>query len=313
MAASALRRPRRRLKIFSDQIWLWLFVLPGIVFFILFAYLPMFGAAMAFQRFNPLLGVTGSPFVGLDNFRRIMMMPQFKKAFMNTVVISSMKLAIGFPLGIVFALMLNEVRRTTLKRSIQTITYLPYFISWVIAAGIWYKFLSIDHGIVNELLTALGLTEKPLFFMGDNRYFYPIVMITDLWKGLGFGAIIYLAALSGINPEIYEAAAVDGAGRFRRIWHISLPSIQSVIVLMLILSASGLMNAGFDQMWTLGNHANREVSEILDTLVLRTLTTTGIHGLSYGAAMNLFQAVIGLALFFVCNFTARKLTGESLI
>lgn len=293
--------------------WLYLFTLPGVVYFLVFAYFPMLGSVMAFQNFDPILGFAASEFVGFENFRTIFCMPEFLSAFRNTVIISALKLVIGFPATILFALLINEIQSVHLKKSIQTISYIPYFISWVTVAGIWYKFLSVDSGLINEILMSLGLTADPVFFFGESKYFYIIVLFADLWKNLGFGAIIYLAALSGVDQELYEAAEMDGAGRLKRIWHISLPGIKGVIVLMLVLNSSSLMNAGFDQLWTFGNINIRNVSEILDTLVLRTLTTSGVYGMSTGAAMGLFQSFVGLVLFLLANGTTRLLGEDTLL
>ena len=315
-ASSKIENNNRAVMFFKTaykQRWLYIFTLPGFIFFLIFSYIPILGIIMAFQYYDPILGFFKSAFVGYDNFRFIFHMPEFMTAFKNTFIISGLKLCIGFPLGIIFAILLNEIRNTYSKRIIQTISYLPYFISWVVAAGIWYKFLSVDHGVVNDLLLALNIVEKPIYFLGENKYFYSIVIAADQWKNLGFNAIIYLSALSGIHVSQYEAAGIDGAGRFRKIWHISLPGIKNIIVLLLILNTAALASAGFDQMWTFGNISVRETSEILDTLVLRTLTTAGISGLSIGAAMGLFQSTIGLLLFVISNMVARLLKEDSIL
>lgn len=296
-----------------NQRWLVFFTLPGFLFYLIYAYTPMLGIVMAFQEFDPTLGFFRSTFIGFDNFKFVFAMPEFLMALRNSVVISVLKFCIGFPLGIVFALMINEIANMKFKRVTQTITYLPYFISWVTVAGLFYKMLAIDGGLVNELLMKIGFTSEPIMFMGENKFFWPIVILTDQWKNIGFGAIIYLAALAGINPELYEAAVVDGAGRFRRIWHISLPGIRNTIVLLLILSISGLISAGFDQMWTLGNISIRDTSEILDTLVLRMLNTAGLYSGGWIASMGLFTSVIGFLLFFTANKLAAALKQESLI
>ncbi len=258
-------------------------------------------------------GFLKSPFVGLDNFITIFQLPTFRTALTNTIIISLLKLAVCFPITIVFSLMLNEITQPLFKRVFQTVSYLPYFISWVIAAGIWYKLLSFDHGLLNEMLMALGITQEPIFFMGETKYFYWIIIITELWKNLGFNAIIYLAQLSSIDPQLYEAAHVDGAGKLRKIWHISLPGIKDTIVLLFIFAAAGLMNAGFDQLWTLGNLNVRDAAEILDTFILRSLRNSGMVGLSITAAMGVFKSVVGLILFLACNFLAKILGEESII
>jgi len=295
------------------QKWLILFVLPGFVFFLVFAYLPMFGVIMAFQKFDPALGFLRSPFVGFDNFVTIFNLPAFMRALRNTLVISSLKMGIVFPFGILFAVLLNEIRSIRFRRVIQTFTYLPYFISWVIVSGLFYRLLALDGGLVNEILMGIGLIKEPIFFMGEPNKFYPLAIFTDIWKNAGFNAIIFLAALTGINPELYEAATVDGANRFRRIWHVSLPGIKSTIILMFILQVGWLMYAGFDQMWTLGNISIRETSEILDTLILRNLRSAGVPGMGMSAAMGLFTSLSSFILFLLANALARLTKQESLI
>ena len=190
---------------------------------------------------------------------------------------------------------------------------MPYFISWVIVSGLFYKMFSIDGGVVNDFLKAAGIIDSDVMFMGRADLFYGIAIFTDIWKNLGFNAIIYLAALAGINPELYEAATVDGAGRLRRTWHISLPGILPTVVLMLIMAAGGLMYAGFDQMWTLGNIQIRETAEILDTLILRNLKSAGIYSLGPSGAMGLFTSVCSFLLFLLANGLARAVKLESLI
>ena len=295
------------------QRWLFLFCLPGFLFFLIFAYAPMFGVIIAFEDFDPARGFFASPFVGWANFKTIFSVPAFLRALRNTLAISALKLAVVFPASIVFALLINEITFLRFKRVIQTITYLPYFISWVIVSGLFYKMLAIESGVVNDVLRLTGLTSTDIMFMGRPDMFYGIAVFTDLWKNLGFNAIIYLAALAGINPELYEAATVDGAGRFRRTWHISLPGILPTVILMLIMAAGGLMYAGFDQMWTLGNIQIRETAEILDTLILRNLKSAGIYSLGPSGAMGLFTSVCSFLLFILANGLARAVKQESLI
>jgi putative aldouronate transport system permease protein len=292
---------------------LYLFLLPGAVLFILFSYLPMFGLTMVFQQYDPVSGFLGSKWVGLANFERLLASPVFVRAMRNTIVISLLKLAIEFPLPIIFSLLLNELRALLLKRTVQTISYLPNFVSWVIVAGLWYNMLAPESGIVNQLLVKLGVVKEGIFFMQSREWFYPVILFTDIWKNLGFQAIFYLGAIASIDPELYEAAVMDGAGRFRQAISITVPGIRNTIVLLFILSVSGLLNAGFDQMWTMGNLSVREIGDILDTAVLRTLTTGSVNDLSVGAAMGFFKASIGLVLFAVANTIASRLKQESVI
>ena len=292
---------------------LYLFVLPGVVLLFLFNYLPMVGLSMTFQDYDPIKGFFQSTFVGLDNFKELFRTPNIAKATVNTLLISSMKLVVTFPAPIIFALLLNELTQLRFKKTVQTITYFPYFVSWVIVAGIWYKMLSPYDGIVNELLLRFNIVAEPISFMQSKLWFYPILILTDIWKNLGFSAIIYLSAMAGINQDQYEAATIDGAGRFKQAIHVTLPSIKPTIVLLFIMALSGLLNAGFDQLWTMGNMAVREIAEVLDTLVLRYLSTGTIHELSVGAALGFFKSAIGLLLFIIANYTCKKLTDSSLV
>ncbi len=288
-------------------------MLPGVICFLAFSYAPMAGIVMVFQHYDPVSGFLGSPWAGLENFARLFSAPTFLRALRNTLVISALKLAIEFPLPILFALLLNELRSRTFRRVTQTVTYLPSLISWVIVAGLWYKLLSPENGIVNQALVGLGIAREPVFFMQSTRWFYPVILFTDVWKNLGFQSIFYLAAIAGVDPELYEAAVMDGAGRIRQAVSITLPSMRTTIVLLLILDASSLVNAGFDQLWTMGNLAVREVGDILDTAVLRTLTQGSFQDLSVGAAMGLFKSVAGLALFLLANTAAKLFREESVL
>ncbi|MFC5405474.1 ABC transporter permease [Cohnella soli] len=295
------------------QRWLIAFTLPGFIFFLIFSYFPMYGVIISFQDYDVFKGVWGSGFVGFENYRTLFDMPDFMNALKNTVVISLLKLVILFPATVLFALLINEIRSGWFKKLIQTTSYLPYFVSWVIAAGIWYKLLSIDGGVVNNFLIALGIIDEPFYFVADPDAFYPLIIFTEAWKNMGFSAIIFIAALSAIDPQLYEAAKVDGANRFKQIWHISLPGIKNTIVLLFILNVSGLMRAGQDQMWTMSNVTVQSQAEILDTLVLRYLKDMGMMGYSIGTAMGIFQAFIGLGLFLSCNYLAKALKSDSII
>ena len=292
---------------------LYLFILPIFVLTLIFNYAPMVGILMVFQDYDPMKGFLGSPFVGMANLIRLFKTPVFFSALRNSVVISLLRLFVEFPMPIFFALLLNELRRARFKKVVQTISYLPYFISWVIVAGIWYKLLSIDNGVVNDLLLRLGLISEPVYFMQRKDLFYPIILLTSLWKGVGYGSIYYLAAIAGADMELYEAASIDGAGRFKQALYITLPAMQGTIVLLLIYQISGLLNAGFDQLYTMGNIAVRDVGDILDTAVLRILLTGRISDMPLGAAMGFFKSVIGIILFIGANFVSRMFKQESVI
>lgn len=306
--------PRKSLASRLKEQWpLWVFLFPGLLSFFLFSYLPFYGVITAFQIYNPVRGILNSRWVGLENFKYILVLPSFTNALRNTLVISLLKLLFCFPAPILFALMLNEIRSTRYKRAIQTVTYLPHFLSWVVAAGIWYRLLSPYNGALNHMLVALGLLAEGHNIIGDPSMFYPVLILTDLWKGMSWGSIIYLAAITSVNPELYEAAVMDGANRFRQTWHITLPGIKPTIVLMLILAVSNLLNAGFDQIANMTNKVVLEVGDILDTLILRTLTVGSTRDMSIGTAMGIMKSISGLLLFIIANTASRILLDESLI
>lgn len=292
--------------------WLYAFLLPGVIILILFAYLPMAGMVMSFQKYDPVSGFFGSEWVGFDNFIRVFSTPVFGRALRNTIVISLLKLLICFPLPIIVSLLINELRHRKFKRSIQTIIYLPNFVSWVIAAGIWYSLLG-ENGVINNLLMQLGTADAPIMFMQDQGKFYPIILLTDLWKNLGYNTIFYIAAFSSIPLELYEAGDIDGATRLQKALHITIPSVSKTIMLLFILQVGGLLNAGFDQLWTMGNLAVREIADIIDTAVLRTLTSGSLNDLSTSAALSMFKSVVGLGLFAITNGISRKLDQGSLV
>jgi len=299
------------------QIWkhrqLLLFLVPAIAWFIIFCYIPMYGVVIAFQKFNPVIGFFKSPFVGLENFAYLFRRPDFVKVLRNTIFISALKLLIGFPVPIIFALLLNEIGSGVFKKTTQSVSYLPHFISWVVVSGIWYKLLSYDGGLINEILLGLGIIDEPVLFMGQGAFFIPVIVLSQIWKTMGWSAIIYIAGLASIDQNIYEAATIDGAGRFQKAIHISIPGIAHIIVILAIFSVAGLLNAGFDQMQTFLNPMVMEVGDILDTFILRQLMSSGIDSLSIGAAAGLFQSFIGLCLFMGVNRLARAVTGESII
>jgi len=291
---------------------LYLFLIPGAIIMILFAYLPMGGLVMVFQLYDPVSGFFESKWVGFENFARVFSTPVFGRALRNTLVISGLKLLIGFPMPVIFALMLNELRHQRFKKTVQTITYIPNFVSWVIVSGIWYSMLS-SSGVVNEILLKLGLISDPILFMQNKALFYPIIIFTELWKSLGYNTIFYISSIATIPTEIYEAAEIDGASRFKQAIYITIPSISGTIALLFIMQVGGLLNAGFDQLWTMGNVAVRDMADILDTAVLRTLTSGSIYDLSTGAALGMFKSVVGLLLFFITNWVSKKFIDESIV
>ena len=232
----------------KDQMALHLMMLPGMILLAIFSFTPMFGIIMAFQNYMPARGIAKSPWVGMDNFIFMFQMPDSKQIFINTITIAVGKIILSTFVTIVFALLLNEIKNKFMKRSIQTIVYLPNFLSWVILATVVVNIFSYE-GPINAVLEMLGI--EPILFMASNKWFRSVLIVTDVWKGFGYGAIIYLAALSGIDPGLYEAAAIDGANRFKRVWHITLPGILPTIMLVTIMNLPNVLNAGFDQIFNL--------------------------------------------------------------
>lgn len=272
-----------------------LMFLPGFVLFILFHYVPMYGITIAFKNFHLLDGIWGSPWAGLEHFRRLFAGADFTRAFRNTVIIAVLKLAITFPAPVILAILLNEVRQKFARRVIQTVSYLPYFFSWVILGGILFTVLGSD-GIVNQWLQTLGL-EKVNWMLDANK-FYLVAIASAIWQGVGWGSIIYFAALSSIDPTMYEAAVVDGANRFRQIWHVTIPSIMPTVIIMLLLYIGHFLSVGFDQIYNLTTPTNSSAADILDTYVLRRLLSMDYE---LGAAAGIFTSIIGLALVITGN------------
>lgn len=300
----------------SKRIWndryLYLFVVPGVIWFLVFCYQPMYGLLIAFKDYSIVKGVHASDWVGLKHFTDFFNNYNFKPIMINTIAISLLKLIVGFPAPIILALLLNEVRNRSFKRITQTISYLPFFVSWVVVAGIWYELLSVDEGaVVNTLLMNIGLIKEPIFWFGDQSYFWGLMLASDVWKGIGWGSIIYLAALSGIDTEQYEAAVVDGASRWRQTWHITLPGIRSTIIILFILSVGNIMNAGFDQIYVMQNPAVMDRAQIIDTYVM----TSGIFQANYSiaAAVGLFKSIIGLIMLVLVNTLVRVLGEEGVL
>ncbi|MBD2848341.1 sugar ABC transporter permease [Paenibacillus sp. IB182496] len=273
--------------------------LPGFLVFLLFAYVPIYGITIAFKDYKILEGILGSPWVGLEHFRYLFSGQGFIDALRNTVIIALLKYVFVFPAPIILAIMLNEIRLTWFRRTIQTVTYLPHFFSWVILGGILFTFLGRDGGF-NRILGYFGL--EPTSWIIEPSSFYAVIVSTDIWQSIGWGSIIYFAALSGIDPTLYEAAIADGASRWRRIWHITLPSITPVITIMLLLSIGNFLSVGFDQIYNLMTPTTSSIADILDTYVLRRLLTMNYE---LGAAAGLFSSVFGLILVFAANWLVK--------
>lgn len=281
-------------------------LLPGLLYFALFKYVPMLYIVVAFKNYNALKGLGGSPWVGWQNFRLFFEGVYFSQIIGNTVLISFYKLAFSFPAPIVLALMLNAVTSNGFKRAIQTLTYLPHFLSWVIIYGLLVAFLAPGSGLVNQLLTAFHL--ERISFLMEPHWIRPLIVASDIWQSVGWGAIIYLAALTGIDPSLYEAATVDGASKWRQLWSITLPGIRNVIVLMLILRLSAILDVGFDQIYIMMNPLNQEKADVIETWVYRVGLQEGRLGLA--TAVGLFKSVIGFALVFGANRIAKRFDGQ---
>lgn len=288
--------------------WLYLMMLPGLVYFILFRYLPLWNAQIAFKDFKPLLGVWGSPFVGFKHFTTFFNSFYFTQLISNTIIISLLKLVLGMPMAIILALCIYETAFKRLARFVQTISYLPHFLSWVIMFGILLVMLSPGEGLINEAIKASG--GEPIAFLYSPQWFRVVVIGSDIWKDTGWGTILYLAALMAIDPTLFEAAAVDGASRMQRIWHISLPGILGTIVVVTLLRLGNILDAGFHQIFMLYSLPVYSVGDILDTWVYRQ----GIleFQFSLATAVGLFKGVIGLILVLTANRLTKQFTGSGI-
>ncbi|WP_300772893.1 sugar ABC transporter permease [uncultured Acetatifactor sp.] len=287
---------------FRRELPLHFMILPGLALVLLFSYVPMGGLVMAFQDFIPSKGLFwNQKWCGLENFRFVFSLPGFNRALQNTIIIAFWKIVLGLLVPIVFALLLNEIRSVRVSKFVQTICYLPYFMSWVILGGILVDVLSTG-GIVNQALNSLGLDS--IFFLGDNQYFRTTAIWSDIWKNFGYGAIVYLAAILGIDTELYEAARIDGAGRWQQTWHVTLPGMRMIIVLMLVMSLGNVLNAGFDQIFNLYSPAVYESGDIIDTFVYRM----GVIDAQYGpaTAVGMFKSVVSTIFISVSYLLAYK-------
>ena len=276
---------------------------PTIVFFLVFCYAPMAGLLIAFNDYVMSDGILGSHWVGLDNFKRLFFDGDFIKVIRNTLIISSLRMTLGFIAPIILALLLNELRCTLYKRAVQTLSYLPHFFSWVILGGIFIMFLS-GEGPVNSLIKSCGGEGVP--FLTSGPWFITVLILSGIWQSAGWGAIIYLASLSGVNPDLYEAAEVDGANRWQQTLHITLPALVPTIITLFILSVGQILSAGFDQVYNMYNPMVYDYADILDTYVLRKLLSLEF---GLGTAAGMFKAVVGMLLIVISNFVAKKISG----
>jgi putative aldouronate transport system permease protein len=292
-----------------SQKYLQLMVLPGIIWMLVFNYIPMGGIVIAFKKFKITKTISEAPWVNFKYFEEFFGDSNFVEVMTNTIGISLLKLLIGFPLPILFALLVNEIRGNKFRKVSQTISYLPHFLSWIVFGGILTSWLAKD-GVINDFLVAIHILKEPISFLGDPKYFWGISLITDSWKELGWSAIIYLAAISGVDQQRYEAATVDGATKIQKIRFITLPSINGTIAIMLILQVSSLLNSNFDQIMILKNQINITRSQVIDTYVYQVGMTTGKY--SYATAVGLFKSLIALILLLIANKSCKKLLGRSL-
>lgn len=286
--------------------WLYILTIPGLLYFAIFKYAPMYGLIIAFKDYVPFLGIADSKWVGLENFQDFFTNPDFLRIFWNTLAIAFLNILFAFPAPILLALLLNEVRLKVYQRTIQTFVYVPHFLSWTIVVSLWHILFNLDHGAITELV--LSLTGREIDFLTDPAWFRPMIILQSVWKEMGWGTIIYLAALAGVDQEQYEAAIMDGAGRFRRVWHITLPAIRSTIIIMLIMKVGSILSTGFDQFYLMTNQLNRPVADVFDTYVYMMGITNGAY--SYSTAVGLFKSIIGIILVFSTNRLAKKF-GES--
>lgn len=308
MGTVRAKTARDALRYLNRKKYLYILLIPCVIYFLIFNYFPMYGVIIAFKDFNFSKGIVGSPWIGFDNFRYMFGLSDFYTVFWNSLYLSMLRLVFGFPFPILLALLLNEMRNRTYQRVTQTIIYLPHFISWVVIGGILVNFLSPSWGIVNIFLKQIGM--DPIFFLADNNYFRPLVIISSIWKESGWESILYLAAMVSINTELYEAASIDGANRLQKMRYVTMPGIKSTIVILLILRLGQIMGNGFEQIFVLQNPLNLGVSEVFETYVYRV----GLIGgrFSFGTTVGLFTSVIGLIFLLASNQIAKWLKEDGI-
>ncbi|WP_030160206.1 sugar ABC transporter permease [Glycomyces sp. NRRL B-16210] len=308
-APPPVRRRRRRL--WTDVVryrWLFFLMLPGIVYFVLFRFWPMYGARIAFKNYIPFLGVDGSEWVGFAHFQEFLTNPDFPRLLTNTMIVAALSLFIAFPLTIVLALLLNELRLQILKRTVQTLVYIPHFLSWTVVVSITALMFSIGDGPLWTFFSWLFDTDANM--LASRDWFRPLILMQMVWKDTGWGTIIFLAALAGVDQEQYEAAIIDGAGRWQRVWNITIPSIMPTIVVLLILQTGQILNTGFEQIYLMSNSLNRSVADVFDTYVYFAGIQQGAY--SYATAVGLFKAIIGLVLIFGTNWLAKRFNQQGI-
>lgn len=303
-------KKEERFRKLYEQRYLLMMSVPFVIWLIIFKFIPLWGWTMAFQDYRPNKSFLDQQWVGLKHFITLFQDNEFLLSVRNTLAMSLLSLSFGFVLPIIFALLINEITNKTFKKTVQTISYLPHFISWVIAANIVLTMLSVDNGPVNRLLMALNITDEPIAFMAKPKAFWWIITAADLWKEVGWNSIIYLASITGIDPELYESAEVDGAGRFAKMWHITLASIRPTIVVIFIMNIGWLMSIGFEKQYLLGNAIVQEYAMVVDWYALNY--GIGLGRYSYGTAVGIFKSLVSILLIVIANNLADKL-GEGRI
>jgi putative aldouronate transport system permease protein len=294
-------------KLIVNQRYLLLMIIPFVIWLIIFKYAPLWGWTMSFQDYKPGKHFFQQQWVGFKYFIILFKDRDFYMALRNTLAMSFLSLIFGFTLPIILALMLNEVKNLLFKKSIQTISYLPHFVSWVIVASIFNRMLSTDNGVVNQLLVAIHMIPKPVQFMAYPEFFWSIVTIADVWKEVGWNSIIFLAAITGIPPELYEAANADGAGRFQKMWHITLPGIMPTVMVILILTIGNLINIGFEKQFLMRNSLVRDVSDVIDLYILDYGIKTSRYAL--GTAAGMLKSIVSVGLVFLANRISKTTMG----
>lgn len=286
--------------------WLYFMLLPGLIYFIMFKYVPMGGLVIAFKEYSPFRGIWGSPWVGFGQFKKFFDTPDFWRLLRNTLGISLLQLVIYFPAPIILSLFLNEVRHNGYKRVIQTLVYVPHFVSWVIVASLTYQLFNVSDGVINMIIKSVS--GGTIDILSKGSAFWGLIVGQDIWRETGYGTIIFLAALAGVDQEMYEAARVDGAGRWRLMWHITLPAIKGTIIMMLILRVGGLLNTGYEQIFLMRNDLNMEYADVFDTYIYTRGIVNGQY--SFSSAAGMFKSVVGMILVLGSN-KISKMCGEA--
>ena len=304
---------KQRMNILWTAIWrdklLYVMLIPGVLWFILFKYVPMYGVTIAFRNYNIFQGFSNAPWVGFANFEKMFQYPAFWEAFSNTIILSIMKLFCGFPIPILLSLMINEIRNVFTKKFVQTVVLLPNFISWVVVSAILYALFSVNSGAVKSLADLFGYQGKMTNFMQNKGTFRWVLVISDIWKSAGYGTIVYLGVMTSIDPTLYEAAEIDSATWLQKIWHVTLPGMRPSIVILLIFRLGAMLNVGFEQIFVMSNPLVSEVAEVLDTYVYKVGMTNRQYTIAMAA--SLLKAAIGMVLVFTANYVSNKIEPDS--